>query len=140
MRYTDDQLAAIYERTDGKCHLCWKKLAWRNYATVGARGAWEVDHCVPRARGGTDHGNNLRPACTSCNRSKQDRPSRRARAARGRTRAPQSAARNAEIRLSNSLTLGSAAAGLGLAGGPLTTIMFGLFGAAIGYDLDPDPS
>ena len=31
---------------------------------------WEIDHDVPRARGGTDHEKNLRLAHRSCNRSK----------------------------------------------------------------------
>ncbi len=43
-----------------------------------------------RARGGTDHGNNLYPAAISVNRSKQDRSSRSVRREYGLTRAPPS--------------------------------------------------
>ena len=34
----------------------------------------EVDHIVPRARGGTDHMSNLQLLCPHCNRMKGDRP------------------------------------------------------------------
>ena len=34
---------AIFDRTDGRCHLCEKNLALSNYGRLGARGAWEVD-------------------------------------------------------------------------------------------------
>ena len=35
---------------------------------------FEVDHRVPRSRGGTDHLDNLQLLCSSCNRIKGDRP------------------------------------------------------------------
>ena len=35
---------------------------------------FEVDHRVPRSRGGTDHLENLQLLCPSCNRIKGDRP------------------------------------------------------------------
>ena len=34
---------------------------------------FEVDHRVPRPRGGTDHLENLQPLCSSCNRINGDR-------------------------------------------------------------------
>lgn len=71
MKYDDDPLRAIYAKTDGRCHICWKSIALSNYGTHGKRGSWEADHSVPLSEGGTDHLNNLFPAHTSCNRSKQ---------------------------------------------------------------------
>lgn len=70
MSYTVEQLDLIYQRTSGKCHLCHDPLARSNYARFGERGAWEVEHSVPRARGGTDRLNNLYAAHICCNRSK----------------------------------------------------------------------
>ena len=34
----------------------------------------EVDHIVPKSKGGTDHGSNLQLLCSGCNRKKGDRP------------------------------------------------------------------
>ncbi|WP_296216258.1 HNH endonuclease [uncultured Corynebacterium sp.] len=44
------------------CHLC------------GMPGATSIDHIIPRAAGGTDDLDNLRPAHVSCNSSRQDQP------------------------------------------------------------------
>ena len=33
---------------------------------------FEVDHIIPRSRGGTDHIDNLQLLCTHCNRTKGD--------------------------------------------------------------------
>ena len=35
---------------------------------------FEVDHVVPRSRGGTDHKSNLQLLCSPCNRIGGDRP------------------------------------------------------------------
>ena len=72
MRYTDDDLSYIYDKTGGYCYHCEKKLAFINYGLFGSKGVWEVDHSNPIARGGTDYLRNLVPSCISCNRSKQD--------------------------------------------------------------------
>jgi len=49
-----------------------QKLRRRNYGTSNRRSSWEVDHSIPQSRGGTNHLNNLFPACIKCNRSKGD--------------------------------------------------------------------
>jgi 5-methylcytosine-specific restriction endonuclease McrA len=76
MSYTDEELNIIYNKNSGYCWHCNKKLSFKNYGLIGEKGAWEVDHSVPLSRGGTDHLNNLVPACISCNRSKGDLTSR----------------------------------------------------------------
>ena len=76
MVFTDDQLDAIYDRTSGYCHICRKKLAFKNYGKLGQRGAWEVEHSRAQAKGGTDRLNNLYPACITCNRRKGTRTTR----------------------------------------------------------------
>lgn len=90
MAYENETLEKVFGRTDGKCHLCHKKLSLRNYASSGARGAWEVEHSVPRAKGGTDHLNNLYAACIPCNRAKGIVTTRTARARNGVRCAPYS--------------------------------------------------
>ncbi|MEO0145923.1 MAG: HNH endonuclease, partial [candidate division WOR-3 bacterium] len=59
MRYTDEQLKHIFDKTGGHCYWCGKQLSFSNYgqclgATPLARGAWEVDHAKPTSKGGTD--------------------------------------------------------------------------------------
>lgn len=68
--YSDDDLNNIYDKTNGYCAYCGKKLAFCNYGQKGSHGAWEVDHSNPRSRGGTDYLRNLVPACIDCNREK----------------------------------------------------------------------
>lgn len=116
MAFDNDTLKRIFERSDGVCHLCRKKLAFRNYGQNGGRGAWEVEHSNARSNGGTDRLNNLYPAHIACNRSKGDKSSRSARAKHGYRSAPLSAKAKKK----------SAVAG-------------GLIGAALGYILVPPP-
>ncbi|HYL91018.1 MAG TPA: HNH endonuclease signature motif containing protein [Burkholderiales bacterium] len=100
MKREEAQLRTIYDRTEGQCHICRKRLSFRNYALFGKRGGWEIEHSVAQARGGTDHGNNLFAAHISCNRSKGDWSSRTARRQHGYQCAPYSARkkkRNAAI-------------------------------------------
>jgi len=70
MQYSEETLCEVYYKTNGYCGYCEKKLALRNYGKADERGAWEVDHSVPRSRGGTDYLRNLVPACIECNRDK----------------------------------------------------------------------
>lgn len=127
MKYSDDRLNDIYDCTDGRCHICRKKIAFRNYGMFGRRGCWEVDHSNPQAKGGTHSKNNLKPACMSCNRSKGSSTTKTARARNGHTRAPLSKSKKNEIRASRAI-------GGGLAGGALGAA-FGPIGAAIGLGL-----
>ncbi len=69
-RFSDEELAVVFEKTEGACRYCGKRLSWSNYGRVGARGAWEVDHSVPVSRGGTNYYRNLWPACVACNTDK----------------------------------------------------------------------
>jgi hypothetical protein len=88
MGLNTEQLDRIYRRTSGYCHLCHSTLARKNYGKPGQRGAWEVEHSVPRSKGGTDHPNNLYPACVGCNREKSNGSTRMARSWNGKARAP----------------------------------------------------
>lgn len=137
--FTEDQLNDIYDRSGGKCHLCLKRLAFRNYGRPGERAAWEVDHSRARARGGGDRLSNLRPACISCNRSKQASSTLSARRRNGVSRAPLSFERRSAARRRNAAAGASIGAAIGArAAGPGAGLIGALLGAAIGHDLDPD--
>jgi len=137
MSYTEPSLRIIYDRTDGHCHICHRKVHFKNYAKSGARGSWEVEHSIARCLGGTDHGNNLRPACVSCNRSKGTKTTRTARGRHGNSRAPLSRAKKENVRQENRL-LGGAIGGLiGLIGGPPGVIFGATIGAALGHSAKP---
>lgn len=132
---------AVYDRTNGCCHLCGRKLAFRNYGKLNTRGSWEVDHSVARARGGTNRANNQYAACTHCNRSKRHGTTRSARAKNGRTAAPLSRQRREAKQKENAFKLGALAAVtakiLG-ATNPAILLLAGI-GAALGHGEEPDP-
>lgn len=136
--FTDRRLSVIYDRTTGYCHICQRKMAFSNYGRVGERGAWEVEHSRPRARGGTDHGNNLYGACIPCNRPKGARGTPSARNANGYKSAPLSRERRRQARRENAVAGGLFGALLGsLAGSP--GAVAGMFiGARAGYVQKPD--
>lgn len=75
MPYTKKELRAVYDKNNGYCWHCRKKLAFENYGDTGAKGAWEVDHSRSKDKGGTDYFRNLVPACVPCNRLKRERTS-----------------------------------------------------------------
>jgi hypothetical protein len=120
----NDRLNKIYNKTDGYCHICHKKLSFINYAHPGTRGSWEIEHSIAKANGGTDHLNNLFPACISCNKEKRTLHSRTVRARNGNTRAPYSKGKKDKIKSDN-------AAGGAVIGGLLGSI-FGPGGAILG--------
>ncbi len=138
MAFEEAKRRKIFERTEGRCHICRKKLAWRNYGVHGTRGAWEIEHSNPRSLGGTDRLNNLYPACIACNRSKGASSTKAARKGNGFKVAPLSAAK----RGSNAWTGGAVGALVGrviLAPlGPVGMIIGAGIGAAIGKAYEPD--
>ena len=53
----------VWDKTGGYCYYCGKKLDPNN---------WEIDHKIPKSRGGTDALDNLVPCCPECNDEKGD--------------------------------------------------------------------
>ena len=49
---------------EGRCNGCRTEFPFRMF---------EVDHLIPRSRGGVDHIDNLQLLCAHCNRTKGDR-------------------------------------------------------------------
>lgn len=138
MAFSNDQRTRIYDRTSGRCHLCHKKLAFKNYGVLGARGAWEVEHSRPKAKGGTNHMNNLFAACISCNREKGTGSSASARAIHGKQKAPLSITKRKAAKAENAFVGGSLGALLGIPAGALGMALGAIVGARIGNGLNPD--
>jgi 5-methylcytosine-specific restriction endonuclease McrA len=139
MNLTSDQLDRIYERTSGYCHLCHKKLARTNYGRHGSKGAWEVEHSIPKSKGGTDHMNNLFAAHISCNREKQAVTTKTARVWNGKTRAPLGVKMRKQAKTENGLlgAVGGGLAGL-VIGGPIGGMIGALAGGHLAAAQNPD--
>lgn len=72
MVYSTQQLREIYDKTEGYCAICDKKLALTNHGMECEKGSWEADHGNPVSRGGVDDLRNLQPLCYPCNRQKSN--------------------------------------------------------------------
>ena len=138
MAYDVDQLERIFEKTNGRCHICRSQLNFDNYGKAGNSNAWEVEHSVPRAKGGTNHLNNLFASCVTCNRSKGSSTTRSARAKSGYKSAPLPKSK----KISNALTggvLGAFATFLVPPHIRVATVLLGaVIGAVIGHEVEPD--
>ena len=55
----------LFGEQEGRCNGCKTEFPYR---------IMEVDHVIPRSRGGTDHMDNLQLLCSHCTRIKGDRP------------------------------------------------------------------
>src|SRR5258707_15607218 len=91
-----ERLEMIFDRSAGRCHICWGTLAFKNYARFGERGAWEIEHSNPRCKGGSDRLCNLYAAHITCNREKGRMHTRTAKAWNDQTHAPLSRKKRAE--------------------------------------------
>lgn len=133
----NERLNRIYDKTDGYCHICHKKLSFSNYGIFGAKGNWEIEHSVARANGGSNHLNNLFPACISCNRSKREQQTKTVRSYYGNSRAPYSRKRKQSIKNQNAVA-GTVIGGIfGSVFGPIGALVGAGIGAAIGNDSSP---
>lgn len=138
MSVSDEKLGRIFRRTDGQCHICRKTLSFGSYGAVGKRGGWEIEHSRPRSMGGTDHMNNLYPACIRCNRSKGNGTTTSARAANGYRRAPLS-----EAKKNKNAWTGGAVGALAFLFVPLplqlaAAVVGAVAGAVVGKSYEPD--
>lgn len=140
MDYSKEFRRKVFDKTTGRCHLCGGGLFFNNFGSIEKKGAWEIEHSMPKSKGGTDHLNNLYPAHIDCNRSKSNHSNRIVRAKYGRTRAPYSEEKTAEVKLENTFIGGGAGFTLGLLL-KLTNpgiALFTLIGSAIGYLAEVD--
>lgn len=132
MAYSEELLNRIYDRTDGYCHICGKKLSFVNYGKRGGKGAWQVEHSRPKAKGGTDHPKNLYAACIICNQDKWITATRTARSWHDRKKAPLSKARKQDARTRNTITGAAIGLFLGAQGGLASMISGAVLGGMIG--------
>lgn len=139
--FDNEARRTVFEKSNGRCHLCLRSLAFSNYGNHGTRGAWEIDHSRPRSQGGTDHLNNLYAAHTTCNRAKQARSSASVRRENGHSRPPMSAAAMEKLKADDAWTGALAGALLGVRFGGLPGMLVcaavGAFGA---YAIKRGPS
>ena len=70
MTFSKTKVDRVFGKTWGRCHACHKPLAREMRGAVGHRDEWQIDHGIPRSRGGSSHISNLWPMCAACNREK----------------------------------------------------------------------
>jgi hypothetical protein len=133
-----ERLRKIFRKTDGFCHICHRKLIFANRGILGANGAWHIEHSKAKAYGGSDHLNNLFPACISCNIEKGTLNTKTIRLRYGVSRAPLSRNKKASVKGENTVGGAVVGGGIGLAlGGPLGGIIGGMVGGIIGNSNSP---
>jgi len=71
--FDNDAVNYVYDKTNGYCVYCRKKLSFSNYGKRGRKGSWHIDHSKSKAKGGSDYRRNLVPACIDCNMDKSDK-------------------------------------------------------------------
>lgn len=71
MEYSDDNRKQIFNRTEGHCGNCGKKLVYHNYEIVHPDGAWVIDLVDTSSQGRIEDIQNAFPICIVCNRKKQ---------------------------------------------------------------------
>lgn len=55
----------LFRQQEGRCNACGVEFDWRNL---------EIDHIIPKTKGGGDYFENYQLLCGSCNRTKGNRP------------------------------------------------------------------
>lgn len=138
MNITNERLNKIFDKTRGKCHLCHKQLVFKNHGVHKSRSAWEIEHSKPRSKGGSDHFNNLFPACIKCNREKSDGTNYSVRSKRGVKKAPLSETSKNKKVLSNTLKGALGGAVFGRFFGPVGVVIGGVVGGIVGSEVNPD--
>lgn len=63
IQFTREQRIEVYNRYDGYCNLCGRKLDFAEMT---------LDHIIPLGKGGTNHLENLQCSCEMCNSIKQN--------------------------------------------------------------------
>lgn len=60
----------VYNKTQGRCRYCGKPLVIKIADEPIGHDTFAPDHVIPRCQGGSNHIDNLLPACWICNSAK----------------------------------------------------------------------
>ncbi len=62
------------ENSHKLCAICHKTVSYGSHESIqpNSRYSWNIDHKIPKSKGGSDHINNLRITHPKCNREKSD--------------------------------------------------------------------
>lgn len=138
MKISRERLQKIFDKTDGRCHICRRVLIYKNYGENGHKSAWEIEHSKPRVHGGKDHLNNLYAAHITCNRSKGKNTTKNVRSAYGF----QSAPRSHDKKVKDAVVWGLLGLTPALFVPPQIRILVALLGVGLGakygFDTEPD--
>jgi len=132
-----EKLDKIFRKTDGYCHLCHKRLSFKNHGKIGTKGAWHVEHSIPKYNNGSDHLNNLYPSCIKCNIEKGISSTSIIRKKNGVNRAPLSKKTKMEIQQEYTAIGAIIGGAIGLIGGPLGIAFGAIVGGVVGSNNSP---
>lgn len=140
MKWTQDKLKQVFDRTSGKCHICHRLVEYSSYGNVKRGDGWEVEHSIPRSHGGSDNLNNLYPAHVNCNRSKGAKSTVSARRKFDKKRAPLSVEKRKKSKLDSGFWsgLGVAVISTALKVNPTVGIVLTAATAIASFLRDPD--
>ena len=79
MGFTEDTKRNAFERANGCCEICGKRLVFGNRGRNGGRGSWEAHHKKPKSEGGTDTLRNCMILCYQCHQQPQKAVSRKSK-------------------------------------------------------------
>lgn len=64
--------ARIVPNSPFRVDVCGALMSWDEYGNIGSPLGWEVDHIIPKSRGGTNTASNLQALHWRNNRAKSD--------------------------------------------------------------------
>ena len=66
MAFSEDVVKDAFDRVNGYCQGCGKKLVQYSRGNTGTRGGWDAEYIKPVSEGGGDTIRNCRIVCMDC--------------------------------------------------------------------------
>jgi len=66
MAFTEDVVKNAFDKVNGYCQACGKKLIYANRGNAVGRGGWDAKHIKPVSEGGKDEVRNCMILCMDC--------------------------------------------------------------------------